>query len=143
FNVRREMTSNLELFVDSSYTVNITPMKRGSLLSALRIPSSSALNPFNEEVLINFPGGPAAPMTSESTVTRVSAGGSLKLPRGWQLQGDYAISEGDNWCDLGSGLSTSMVAAVAAGTLNPFVDTQTYPVDLSPYLQQFVGDYGS
>ncbi len=144
FNVRREMNNRLELFLDSSYSANVTPMKRGALLSSgIRVPASAAANPFEQEVRVNFPAAPAAPMDAESEVLRGSLGFILKLPRSWQLQGDYSASEGDNFFSLGSAYGPAMEAAVVAGTLNPFVDTQLYPIDLTPYLVRYVGDYHS
>ncbi len=68
----------------------------------------------------------------------------MNLPWQWRAEGDYTWTD-NRYTYLGPiNLATyspalSPATALAAGSLNPFVDTLAHPLDLAPY----VGTYGT
>jgi outer membrane receptor protein involved in Fe transport len=133
-NVRRQMRPWLEVFGDFSYNENRTYSLYSPFTASFRVTAASAINPFNADVNVRFPDARALPSISNSTNRRATVGFLARLPKAWTAEFDYTWSE-NRYNYLFASLDSGAVnAALLSGTLNPFVDTLLYPLDLDPYL---------
>ena len=133
-SVRRQMTTNLEM--DAEFSFNRTESARHfSSLQLITVPTAAPVNPFNQNVSVYLASPIDLPTSTRSETRRATLGFRLKLPSGWIAQGDYTWSEGRNRFFQPMNVSTNdLNADLLAGRINPFVDTDLYPVDLNPYL---------
>jgi iron complex outermembrane receptor protein len=134
-SVRRQMHPRVELFTEFS-TSSVRTEKDFSISYSMTVPATSPANPFNQAVNLHVPFPNAFPGDSNSVTRRATAGFIVKLPFHWVAHTDYTWSYGGN--SYGSSSSTlqtvELNAALASGALNPFVDTQRYPLDIPRYL---------
>lgn len=131
--VRRQMTPALEIDAEFSYARNESA-RRFSSLQLITVPAAAPSNPFNQAVSVYLASPADLPVTTASETRRATVGFRLKLPATWIAQGDYTWSEGRNAYFQPMNLSaTDLNADLLAGRLNPFVDSDLHPVDLTPY----------
>ncbi len=129
-SARRKMTDRLEVFLDGSYQDNYTTDVMNLAFSAT-VPATSPANPFNQAVSVNYPDATTVNRYNRILSRRLAGGFNLKLPRHWQVQGDYAWTQTrSDYNGFGTPLLT---AALASGTVDLFRDTLAYPVDFTPY----------
>ncbi len=136
--IRRQMTERLELVAELFYNNNES-VNWDSHAQRIRIPAASPANPFNQDVLVAFPVpmSQAFPVRTSAESIRGVLGFVVDLPRDWRAQGDYTWNQNEGWYhSMRFDYATGQVASAAAyrdGTLNPFVDTMAYPMDLAPF----------
>jgi outer membrane receptor protein involved in Fe transport len=135
-SVRREMTSRLEWFTDFSYGSTRTDKDDWSVATTLAVPANSPINPFNQAVNLAVPFKTKSPSATQSLTRTFTTGVLAKLPYQWLGHADYTWSQGYNsYVASASGYNNAeLSAAILAGAVNPFVDTQQYPLALGPYL---------
>ena len=133
--LRREFTERLELYTELSYASNNARSYSNPLsIYTLRVPASAPTNPFQEAVFIRLPDAtPVAADTTRDTVRRWSTGGILKLGHDWSTSIDYTWNSDDFSAanvlpDVGK-----VIAGLASGRINPFVDTLAYSQNLARY----------
>src|ERR1700733_5436453 len=143
--VRQSLTSWLEAFGE----VSIERNNGSSLYNPISdnqwyVPAGAPSNPFQQAVFIHFPSTVAVPFTV-SSLTRAFTGGLVAtLPHGWTSEIDYTWSgnsfnnlfyQSDNDALDGFGPPYEpLVGVLVTGSLNPFVDTGKYPLNINPYL---------
>jgi iron complex outermembrane receptor protein len=134
-SIRRDLTSSLEAFTEFSTQSNSTTTSFNPFYNPIIVPASAATNPFNQDVQINFPNNATAPFRTDSVTNSLTTGLIARLPGEWSAELDYTWSRNsfeDSYVD--SYDATTLGAAIANGSLNPFVDTLAHPLDLNPYL---------
>lgn len=135
---QREMTDSLNVFADLYWSSNTARTENySSFNNVLQVPATSPINPFQQAVYVAIPDAYSAPYESKSVDRRATAGFTLKLPRKWMLSADYTWSESRMKYGGFIYSLTGMNADLASGALNPFVDTNLQPLDLSRYRGTF------
>lgn len=142
FKVRREMTESLEMFTEYFQGSSGSQSKSGAFQfdSIYTVPAGAPNNPFQQAVRVSVPYTTPlwTPYTTKSMVKRAVVGAIYRLPHRWVAEADYTW----NWSymryahdsSIAFGAGTRVTQAFADGTLNPFVDTSLYPLNLAPYL---------
>ena len=135
-NFSRQMTDAIEFFAEASETANRSFQQLSQFYQTPNralVPASSPINPFNQSVFVVFPDNHTAPLSTDSRLFAVTAGVKATLPLDWRMEMDYSWSR--STFDLGYSVQDDSLfnASIANGTLNPFVDTLRYPLDLRPY----------
>jgi iron complex outermembrane recepter protein len=141
-NVRREMTPNVEAFVDFTYSGTRNWRNLSAVTSAGTVPINSPVNPFNQALTVSMPVISEFPVTSNNLSRRITAGVIARLPHDWRAEADYTWTTSSTFYRSTGFLSSlDMAAALTAGTINPFVDPRISPIDLSPFTSviQFSG----
>ncbi|MFC4307794.1 TonB-dependent receptor [Steroidobacter flavus] len=135
---QREMTDSLNVFADFYWSSN-TAVTSGysSFNNVLTVPAASPINPFQQAVIVSIPDFYTDDYEAKSLDRRATVGFTLKLPAEWMLSSDYTWSE--SRMKYGGFIYSlvGMNADLLAGTLNPFVDTNVAPLDLSRYRGTF------
>lgn len=137
-SLQRDMTDALSVFADFYWSSNTAKTDGySSFNNVLRVPASSPVNPFQQDVFVALPDAYSSQYQAESVDRRATAGFTLKLPRTWMLSSDYTWSE--SRMKYGGFIYSlvGMNADLASGVLNPFVDTLAQPIDLSKYRGTF------
>ncbi len=135
-SIRRKMTEHIEAFVEFSMGRNSAESGFNSLFT-LPVPASSPVNPFQQNLTITMPDPYSAPYYAEIDNRRATVGATMDLPHDWRLQTDYTW----NYTEVTFGSTNANTArlntALATGAINPFVNTQLYPLNLAPYLGRY------
>lgn len=133
-SITRQMLPNLEMFVDYSYKRNRGESLYSSYFSSnLTVAANAPTNPFNTNVIVKMPAERLRPRIGTFDTYTVTTGAKLDLPGDWIAQFDYTwvkSTTGHVYEALNTG---TLNAAILNGTIDPFVDTQLYPVSLDPY----------
>ena len=132
-SVRRRMTDRLEVFADFSYNSSLASDNIGIQVSSLSVPATASINPFQQAVVVSVPEANTVDVYSRNLTRNLSGGFNLKLPRNWQIQGDYSWGDGRNSYTSGFTDSTAINAAILSGAVNPFQDTLRAGLNLSGY----------
>jgi iron complex outermembrane receptor protein len=134
-SVRRQMTKNLELFVNFRNSSSYTWAPYNVLGGSYTMAGSSPSNPFQNNLIMNIPASDVAVSLETLNDTRaITAGALLKLPHDWKANLDYSWSE-NNYIYAGYTYDTvEFPKALNNGTINPFVDTGLSPLDLFKYV---------
>ncbi len=134
-NVRRQMHPKVEMFADFKVS-SVSTKKDFTISYSMSVPATSPANPFNQAVSMHVPFPNEFPADSSAVTRSITGGFIVKLPFNWIAHTDYTWSYGGN--NYGSASSTiqsnEWTAAIADGTVNPFVDTQLYPLNVTRYL---------
>jgi iron complex outermembrane receptor protein len=131
--VRQEFTANLESFAEFSTFSNAGRGLYNPFFD-YNVPASTSTNPFQQTVLIDIPNRLSVPATSDSVTQSATVGLIAHLAGDWRSELDYTWSRNSTeWMAVSSD-SNAFGSALAAGTINPFVDTLDYPLNLAPYL---------
>jgi iron complex outermembrane receptor protein len=144
-SLQRDMSDRLSVFADFYHGSNVALTRNfNDDNDVLRVPSTSPINPFGQDVFVTLANPSSAPYRAESTSNRFTGGFTLKLPRSWVMATDYTHSENEIFYE---GRTYTLVAAnagLANGDWNPFVDMLQSPsVDpLAPYRGSFGGSQG-
>jgi len=132
--VRREFTPDLEVFGESSFSGTANWRNLNSNMGVGVIPASSPFNPFNQALAMVLPITGNYPVVSNNLMRRITVGAIAKLPHDWRAEADYTWTSSNNsYKSTGFLASADIAAALAAGTLNPFVDTTISPINLDRY----------
>jgi iron complex outermembrane receptor protein len=131
--VRREFTESLEAFTEFS-TVSNSSRQLFNAFGNYTVPSSAPDNPFQQAVMINIPNALSVPTTSDSVTQSVTVGLIARLPADWRSELDYTWSRNSADDIQITPDTTAFNEALAAGTVNPFVDTLAYPLNLTSYI---------
>ncbi len=141
-NVTRQMTPWLQLFGEFRYGDNYGRQLYNRISRAVTyaIPGNAPNNPFRENLSIHFPTLLGTELETYSVTKIASLGAVADLPGDWRAVVDLSWSE--NWHAFSSFVddTTAANAALANGTVNPFVDTTLYQVDLQPYVASYKYD---
>lgn len=133
---RRQMFPNLELFAEGAESSNKSKTTFHGFAPAfgLSIASTVGTNPFNQDVVVNFPIDMEAPFTTESLTRSATIGVKYSLPSGWVSEVDYSWSSNEYKYQMIKP-DEALYFAFINGTLNPFIDTLQYitEADLQPY----------
>lgn len=141
----RELTPFLDLNLEFSVASAIAT-RNMSITNSVSVPATAPINPFTSAVTVYLPLPGDYPVWSDNVSRRTTVGLIFKLPHEWRAEADYTWSYGTNSYSSASLLaSTDLTAAFNAGTINPFVDTAKYPVNLAPYIgyQSYTGGGGT
>jgi len=142
--VSREMTSWLDAFVEVSTVSNASVAMANPFGGSYVVPGNAPTNPFQENVSVTFPLKVSVPVDSDSVTQTVTSGFTFRLPSGWTGETDYTWSQNTYSYDYSSNIDgTAFNKALADGTVNPFVDTITYPPNLAPYLAPYFSSASS
>lgn len=134
--VRREFGSNVEAFVnfstgsDSGWAV-YNVLARANTLPT--VPSTAPTSPFAQTVVVNFPSLLNGRFYNQYATQNVSGGLRVRLPWNWKAALDYTWSQSLLGYNFATYDSTALAAALAAGTINPFVDTLQYQQNLAQF----------
>ncbi len=155
-NLRREFGGRFEVFLDLSRLGN-----EGSSFSAgvpnfiFSLPAGAPNNPFEQDIRLRFPlPGLSFESRFKSTTVRATGGLIVRLPHRWSGEVDYGWSrsrvessatffvlDAEGQASLGNGLP----AADGRPALNVLQESNTFPLDFSPYLlpspNSFIGPY--
>jgi len=126
-NVRRDMSSWLEAFVDFSYEGRSSYRYNGPG-SVYTLSAASPVNPFTTAVGVRLHSKARQPSSVDKISRNVTAGLLAKLPGGWLANFDYSYSASayDNRTET---IDTSAIlAGMNSGLYNPFVDLNLYPL---------------
>lgn len=141
-SITRQMTSWLQLFGEFRYGDNYGSQTYNRISRAVTyaIPGNAPNNPFRENVSVHFPTLLGTVLQTYSTTKIASLGAVAQLPGDWRAVADLSWSE--NWHAFSSFVddTTAGNAALANGTVNPFVDTTLYPINLQPYVASYQYD---
>jgi outer membrane receptor protein involved in Fe transport len=132
--VRQDLVAGLEAFAEFSTVSNSSRTPYGPVSGAFFVPSSAPDNPFQQNVLINFPNELSEPLTTDSVTQSVTAGLLAQLPAEWKLELDYTWSRNLFESTTFSIDNAAFNNDLASGAINPFVDTITYPLSLGRYV---------
>jgi len=142
--IRRQMTSSLEAFVEVTTASNLgfsmaNPYPNGGFV----VPGNAPTNPFQENVMVAFPTTVSTPLYTDSINHTITTGLTANLPANWNGEMDYTWAKNNFRYYQSAFDSTALGNAFDNGTLNPFVDTIKYPLNLTPYLVPRYGDSSS
>lgn len=138
-SITRQMTPWLQLSGDFRFGDNQGSQVYNRISRAVvyTVPGNAPDNPFRENVSIHFPSL-LGTMLKTHTITKIASLGAVA-----QLAGDWRALVDLNWSENHHRFSSFVDdtvagnAALANGTLNPFVDTTLYPVDLFSYVATY------
>lgn len=138
-SITRQMAPWLQLFGEFRYGDNYGSQVYNRISRAVTyaIPGNAPTNPFRENLSIHFPTLLGTVLQTYSTTKIASLGAVAQLPGDWRAVADLSWSE--NWHAFSSFVddTTAGNAALANGTVNPFVDTTLYPIELQPYVASY------
>lgn len=141
-SITRQMTPWLQLLGEFRYGDNYGRQiyNRISRAVTYAIPGNAPNNPFQENVSVHFPTLLGTLLQTYSTTKIASLGAVVQLPGDWRSVTDLSWSE--NWHAFSSFVDDTVAgnAALANGTVNAFVDTTLYPIDLQPYVASYQYD---
>lgn len=136
--VRRQMTPNVEVFVELANNRNESVSVFNPQSFALTVPAAAQTNPFTTAVRIR----PATPadfaITAVSDATSVTAGAVARLPANWIAEADATFSENQFDSVFYNIDDTARNADLLSGVLNPFVDTRLFPLAVEKYFAPVV-----
>jgi len=138
-SVTRQMTPWLQLMGDFRFGDNQGRQiyNRISRAVVYTVPGNAPDNPFRENVSIHFPSE-LGTMLRTHTITKIASLGAVaQLPGDWRALVDLNWSENHHRFYSFVDDTVAGNAALANGTLNPFVDTTLYPVDLFAYVATY------
>ncbi len=132
--VRREFTDNVHAFADLSASNSLGRSMSVSLVDTFALAAGAANNPFQQAITVTVPNG----TLDEETTTmnkdrRAVAGAIVKLPFGWQAEGDVTWQKYALHVDGYATTTQQYTADVTAGLLDVLRDPAVYPLDLHPY----------
>ena len=133
--INQELTPMLDVFTELSTNSNSSRMERNGLTQFLPylVPAAAPDNPFTSDVIVNVPLTTASPLTTDSVTQSGTFGLLGHLPGSWNSELDYTWSRNSFEASVPTGDYTAFTSALANGTINPFVDTLAYPLNLSNY----------
>ncbi|WP_438480483.1 TonB-dependent receptor domain-containing protein [Oleiharenicola lentus] len=135
-SIRREMTKTLELTLGLGRNENEST-RIYNPISGFTVAADHPYNPFTTAVSVRVPNRQDSTWTTQSTTQSVNLGALLKLPHDWMGQVDYAWSRNDY--DYLYNVGGTMTTQALAG-LNPFMDTNLYPLNFSAFLSPYIWD---
>ena len=133
-SARREMTPFLDVFTEFSTQSNATHALDNPFSQGYSVPATAPDNPFRQAVSVNFPSALFTATRTNSVMHSVTVGAVGRLPGGWTAELDYTWSGNHMAYDFYNVDNTAFSAALANGTVNPFVDPVANPLALTPYL---------
>jgi len=141
-DLRQVLTDRLEVFADLSLTGNAF----GSVFNPLSampvyqyyetlpsIPAGSPGNPFQNDINVTLPSNASGPSTSNSVNRSATVGLIARLGGEWSGELDWTWAENSHYWQAFYLDIAQIQAAIAGGTLNPFVDTLAHPLNLQQY----------
>lgn len=134
--VRHEFSDVLDGYVDFGATRNKGVTRWSGLSNSAFLAPEDPGNPFNNYILVTYPlTDVLSPSVSTSETVRTNAGAILALPTAWRASLDVNLSRSTNTTrQLSAPYDRWAVnAAMADGSLNPFVDLSASPLDFTPY----------
>lgn len=145
-NIRREFTPNLEIFGEFGYsgTSSWRDLNSNLTVGFGSIPANSPFNPFTQALTLVTPIAGDYPVSSNNRMNRATIGAILKLPHDWRVEAEYTWTTSHNTYRSTGFLSSPEISAdLAAGEINPFVDTSLVPLNLDIYNSTIVFGGGS
>lgn len=144
-NLRREVTSSLDIFADLSFSENqgrATAAVGG--LSSITLPASAPNNPFQQNILVQIPIGIEGLLRSRSRTKSALGGFIWRIAEDWALTGEYSwgqstLSARNDNPTVNSALYQS---SIRNGALNPIVDLATVGFDVTSFLVPAAGRFG-
>lgn len=136
--VRHKVTDRLELIAEFFHNRNDSSQPYEQTLPEV-IPADAPTNPFEQDVWVMPPlsdtSTPPILSRKEFRSKRMVAGFVLDLPHDWRAQGDYTWNRGETHTRIGPSLydHAPLWDALADGSVNPFVDTLAYPINLKGF----------
>ncbi|MBL9207880.1 MAG: TonB-dependent receptor [Opitutaceae bacterium] len=142
--VSRKMLPNLELFVDYAFSRNRgVSLYSGYFNSTRTVAANAPTNPFTTAVLVKMPAEYLRPRIGIFDKNTLTAGAKITLPKEWIAQLDYTWVTDDNEHSYEVPDNTAVNNAISSGVIDPFVDTQLFPVSLAPYATRSVLTHGA
>jgi iron complex outermembrane receptor protein len=134
-SLRRKFGNTTEVLFDYSYNRNrSTSVFTTPTPSFFTFAANSPVNPFNGAVTVAVPlYGGDLPQAADSTSTACTLGVLTNLPGGWTGIFDYTYSRSAMKVSNYILANAALTADIAAGVINPFVDTSMYPLDMAKY----------
>lgn len=141
-SIVRQMSSWLQLNADFRYGDNQGEQVYNRISRAVvyTVPGNAPTNPFRETVSIHFPSLLGTKLRTHTTTKIANLGAVAQLPGDWRGVLDMSWSENHHRFFSFVDDTPAGNAALASGTVNPFVDTTLYPVDLKPYVASYSYD---
>lgn len=149
--IDHKLNARVSLFADFSFNksevLEAQWVPIGNGVYQFAIPGNAPTNPFRENVLISIPQ-PVSQAAHNDVSNQVSSGvigGVVKLPWEWRLAADlnYSVTAQKVSYGLGNFANTTTFGGYQGlffnGTINPFVDTITNPVDFTRYYGEWTG----
>jgi iron complex outermembrane recepter protein len=142
FSVVRQFTPWLQLNGDFRFGDNQGEQiyNRISRAVVYTVPGNAPTNPFREAVRIHFPSWLGTKLRTHTTSKIANLGAVAQLPGDWRALLDLSWSENHHRFYSFVDDTAAGNAALANGSVNPFVDTTLYPVDLTPVLASYSYD---
>jgi len=132
--IRQSLFDDVQLFGEFSTNSNVGRTFTNPFAGRYAVPSTAPSNPFRENVYMTFPSDVAAPEDTDSVTRSATAGLIAPLAGGWSSELDYTWSKNSFEVANEGPDSTALNSALNKGTVNPFVDTLAYPLNLGTYL---------
>ncbi len=143
-SLTRKLLPNLEAFVEYSYRRNRgESLYSGYFNSSRRVGADASTNPFTTDVVVTMPAQYLKPRIGTFDTGTATVGLKATLPHGWLAQLDYAHSKSDSDHIFQATDNGGINADMLDGAINPFVDTQLYPVSIDPYGAAYAITHGS
>ncbi|MFO1451885.1 MAG: TonB-dependent receptor [Opitutaceae bacterium] len=143
--VRRQMTSNLEVFVEGTYSSNFGDGSTSPLATvvAFPMPANAPSNPFKQPVFVSWEQKQALYQRSNNYSRGAAAGFKLKLPKEWLAEGDYSWSRSFSRGEWQDGYPIPLSESLSSGAFNPLRDMRLNPLDITPYILTTTQTYPS
>ena len=135
-SIVRQMNSWLQLTGDFRFGDNQGEQVYNRISRAVvyTVPGNAPTNPFRETVSIHFPTLLGTKLRTHTTTKIATLGAVAQLPGDWRAMLDLSWSENHHRYFTFVDDTPAGNAALANGTVNPFVDTTLYPIDLTPII---------
>jgi iron complex outermembrane receptor protein len=131
--IRQTLFDNVQLFTELSTSSNAGRAIINPFAVTAPIPAAAPDNPFQQDLTVSFPSNIAVPQTTDSVTQSATIGVVVPLAHGWSSEVDYTWSR--NAFEFASyDTDPAFITDLSTGVLNPFVDTLTHPLNLTPYL---------
>ncbi len=138
-SITRQMTPWLQLMGDFRFGDNRGRQLYNRISRAVvyTVPGNAPTNPFRENVSIHFPSKLGTLLQTHTTTKIATLGAVAQLPGDWRALLDLNWSENHHRFSSFVDDTVAANAAWANGTVNPFLDTTLYPINLLPYVASY------
>lgn len=129
-SIRRELSSRFDAFIDAGASNSLSRSPTDNATSLQLIPSSSASNPFQQNIFVQLPlAGYAGIERVRNDNRRVVGGVIFKLTKNWRAETDYTWNTSEVAFSSPGAAPSSLNTALSNGTLDALRDLNKFPID--------------
>ncbi len=132
--LRREFGEHVRAFLEAGASRSEGSFPSGGIGRTFTVAATAPNNPFGRDIRVTVPiTGVDSAWESSVEDRRVVGGLIFSLPGQWQAETDYTWHRSAQSFST-PGVMTTAAPAIRNGTLDVLRDTNTYPLDIEPYL---------